>query len=234
MTAINLLAIDTSTRRSVLVLLTRAGDVRVPALVRDDDPKHGRMLVKDAIDLLKSAGLKLRDLDVIGVGLGPGSYTGLRIGLTAVKMWSYVAGTPVVSFDSLEAVARGVAWRESRVSVVADAQRQDLYVADFARALETSAFDRLGPTRIMSAEEWSRVVEPGTLVLGPASARARRLVPHAQFAEDPALDLPSAPGMITLALAAWAEGRFEDVARLEPNYFRRSAAEDKADAAPAV
>ncbi len=71
--------------------------------------------------MLADAGLALRDIELIGVGLGPGSYTGLRVGVTAAKTLAYVTGALLVGFDSLEAVARNAPDQASRVSVVADA-----------------------------------------------------------------------------------------------------------------
>src|SRR4051794_8320527 len=101
MVMMNLLALDTSTPVAAVALARGDGDVLVAP--SDPDPRHGRALLPMVRDLLARSGLALRDLDVLAVGLGPGSYTGLRIGLTAAKTLAYATGVPLIGLDSLEA-----------------------------------------------------------------------------------------------------------------------------------
>ena len=91
--------------------------------------RHGCDLVPSIRDLLAREGAKIDDLRVLAVGLGPGSYTGLRIGLTAARVLAYVTGADLVGFDSLHGWAREAPADASRVHVVADAQRGDVYSA---------------------------------------------------------------------------------------------------------
>src|SRR5437016_669832 len=100
----NILAIDTSTDRSAVAVATASGAVH--AAPSDPAGRHGQHLVPGIGAALRAAGLAPRDLGLIAVGLGPGSYTGLRIGLTAAKTLAYAAKVPLVGFDSLEATAR--------------------------------------------------------------------------------------------------------------------------------
>ncbi len=127
----NLLVLDTSTERAALGLSTRAGKVYTSA--SEAGRRHGRDLIPCVAAILAEAGLNVGQVDVLGVGLGPGSYTGLRVGVMAAKTLAYVTGAAVVGLDSLEAVARNAPPEALRISVIGDAQRGDLYVADFVR-----------------------------------------------------------------------------------------------------
>lgn len=225
----NLLALDTSTPRAAVVLATSAGLVR--AATPDPAQRHGRNLVPAIRDLLREAGLAPADLDGLAVGLGPGSYTGLRIGLTAAKTLAYATGTPLVGLDSLEAIARNAPAEELRVSVLADAQRGDVYVADFARPDPGAALVKAGPTRVESLADWSARLTVPAFVLGPALERLRTALPGPARTGPPELDWPAALRVLDLAREVWATGRRDDPLFLEPSYLRRSSAEDQWDAA---
>jgi tRNA threonylcarbamoyladenosine biosynthesis protein TsaB len=222
-----LLALDTSTLHAALALSRADG----PPLVAPPDPatRHGRGLVPAIRDLLRQAGVALADLDGLAVGLGPGSYTGLRVGLMAAKALAYAARKPLVGLDSLEVVARNAPADAPRVAVVADAQRGDLAVAEFARPGPDAPLVRLGPTRIEPAALVPDRLPPSTLVLGPGLDRLKAPWPDALLRGDPSWDRPDGARLAALALDVWATGRRDDPWSLEPVYLRRSAAEDKWD-----
>lgn len=225
----NLLALDTSTPRAVLA--ARLSDGRVLVAAPDPAPRHGRSLVPAIRDLLAAAGLPLQELDGIVVGLGPGSYTGLRIGVTAAKTLAYTLGRPLAGFDSLDLLARNVPADATRLSVIGDAQRGDLHVADFIRLDPSAAWTRVGPTRVEAAVEWAAAREPGTCVLGPAATgRLASVIPsHAVRPHDPEADWPDPERLAELAVELWESGRRDDPWYLEPVYLRRSAAEEQWD-----
>ena len=196
----------------------------------DPSARHGRALVPAIRALLSEAGLVVADLDGLAVGLGPGSYTGLRVGLTAAKTLAYALGKPLAGLDSLEAVARSAPDTARHVSVIADAQRGDVYAADFARSGPGSVLTRLAPTRIVSLGAWAAELTDGAFVLGPALAveKLAALIPsHALRPDDPDDNWPDPVRLAGLACDVWATGRREDVFFLEPVYLSRSAAEDQ-------
>jgi tRNA threonylcarbamoyladenosine biosynthesis protein TsaB len=226
---LNVLALDTSTTRAAIALALDDGTV-LDAPPADDRP-HGRGLLPAIRDLLRTGGLGVAGLDAIAVGLGPGSYTGLRVGLTAAKTLAFALGRPLVGLDSLEILAANAGDDALRVSVVADAQRGDLFVADFARDRPGSPWQRPGPTRVEAATDWAARLEPETLVLGPAVLRAGFVVPgSARLPADPEDHRPQGRRLIPLARAALDAGRLVDPWFVEPVYLRRSAAEDQWDA----
>jgi tRNA threonylcarbamoyladenosine biosynthesis protein TsaB len=223
------LAIDTSTPRAALALCRPGLEPRVapPDLEGDPARRHGRGLIPAIAALLALEGLTVADLGAIAVGLGPGSYTGLRIGLTAAKTLAYTAGKPLVAIDSLEAIARNASDDVLKVVVAVDAQRGDAYLADFARDSPGAPLLRLGPTRIEAVEPWARSLDPATLVLGPALDRLLATWPES--ARRGTLDQghPDSARLVPLAREALEAGRVLDPFFVEPIYLRRSAAEDQ-------
>ena len=224
-----LLAIDTSTHRAALALARPGLGPRVPP--PDADPgrasRHGRGLIPAISALLAAEGLTVADLGAIAVGLGPGSYTGLRIGLTAAKTLAYAANKPLVALDSLEAIARNAPEDAPNVVVAVDAQRGDAYLADFARESPGAPLHRLGPTRIEAVEPWARALDPRTLVLGPALDRLLADWPESTRLGTTDQGHPDSARLIPLAREALEAGRTLDPFFVEPIYLRRSAAEDQ-------
>ena len=222
-----LLAIDTSTHRAA-VALARPGD---PVRSAPPDPgrRHGRELIPSIAALLEAEGLTVADLGAVAVGLGPGSYTGLRIGLTAAKCLAFAAGKPLIALDSLEAIARNAPETCRNVAVAVDAQRGDAYVAEFARE-DGVPLLRRSPTRIEPVKAWAAGLEPGALVLGPTLDRLLPTRPESVHVGTPEQGLPDPSTLILLAREAVSAGRFADPYFLEPIYMRRSAAEEQWEA----
>lgn len=225
----NLLALDTSTTRATLAL-SRGEEVHErlgPSAATGG--RHGRNLLPEVADLLGAAGLKPRDLDALAVGLGPGSYTGLRVGVTAAKTLAFALGVPLVALDSFAAVARNAPIDARSVHVVADAQRGDLYLTRFARDEDAAPLASLEPIRVVAMAAWAAGLPPGTWVLGAALDRLRLVWPEGVLRGDDAAGQPSGAALIELGRAAVQARRWADPASVEPTYVRRSAAEDQWD-----
>ncbi len=223
----NFLVIDSSGDRSAVGVWTDAGawGEGTTAVSR----KHGCDLVPLIRDLLREAELEAVDLTDVAVGLGPGSYTGLRIGLTAARMLAYTAGAKLLGFDSLEGFAQNAPDDAVNVQVIADAQRGDVYCASFERAEAGGVLRAVAPSRIEPIGRWAADLEPGALVLGPGlnSGAIRAALPDRVVVAEPDLNQPSGRRLVELARRIAASGVEFDFWGLEPNYIRRSAAEDQ-------
>ncbi|HEU5119136.1 MAG TPA: tRNA (adenosine(37)-N6)-threonylcarbamoyltransferase complex dimerization subunit type 1 TsaB [Isosphaeraceae bacterium] len=223
----NVLAIDTSTLRAAVALTTLNGEI----LSAEPDPlrKHASGLVPAISRLLASAGLTARQLDGLAVGLGPGSFTGLRVGVAALKTLAYASGVPLVGLDSLEVLARGGPEDARMIRVVGDAQRGEVFAAEFARREAGGRLRRLGETRIEARDVWVARLEPGDVALGPGLERPGPPLPL--FARtDPGWNHPRGEPLARLAVEVLASGRRDDPTVIEPLYLRRSAAEDQKEA----
>ncbi len=224
-----LLSIDTSTDRAAIALADEMGALHVATL--DSERRHGRDLIPRLKALLTSAGIEPKDLGAVAVGLGPGSYTGLRVGVTAAKTLSYATGAALVGLNSLHAIGRNAPPEASRVSVIADAQRGELYVADLDRPTPGGPLLPAAETRIEALATWVGGLQTGTVVLGPAlgAARIRSSIPAGFLLPDAAANHPRGEHLIEMAREALSSGRRENPWLLEPLYLRRSAAEDQWD-----
>lgn len=219
-----ILALDTSTDRAAVAL--DPGDGPPIVATAGSSRRHGRDLLAIVRDLLREAGVRPADLAAIGVGLGPGSFTGLRIGLTAAKTLAYAVGRPLFGLDSLEAIARSAPEDARLVVAVGDAQRGDLFAADFARDGPGSPLRRVRPTRLEPLDAWPGSLAPGSLVLGPILGKAEPSWPPSVVRAE---GHPDGLRLLEMTRERIVDGRPDPPWFLEPAYVRRSAAEEKAE-----
>ena len=130
------------------------------------DQGSSRALAPAIQRLLAAVGWRPKDVQVVAVVIGPGSFTGLRVGVTAAKTFAYVTGAEVLGLDTLEVVAATAPPEIARLSVAVDAQRGEVVAGDFVRASDGSMRPS-GPEQLLDVEKWWAGLPPGTLVTGP-------------------------------------------------------------------
>jgi len=191
--------------------------------------QHGRDLIPSIRAILGEARLSMTEIEVVGVGVGPGSYTGLRGGVMAAKTIAYATGAALVALDTLEAVACNAPGEATRIAVIADAQRGDLYVAQWGRDCPDGPLRLIEPCQVEPLAAWLRRLAPSAVVLGPGleSATIRESIPPHCLPADPGSNFPQGHHLIKLALDADSKGIHDDLWNLEPRYLRRSSAEEK-------
>ncbi|MBT3274727.1 MAG: tRNA (adenosine(37)-N6)-threonylcarbamoyltransferase complex dimerization subunit type 1 TsaB, partial [Spirochaetales bacterium] len=134
----NILNIDTATEVFGLGLSTSCGESY--DMVKNIGLKHAEIGMPAIKSLLDEAGISLSDLQLIVCAGGPGSFTGLRIGMATAKGLSAGAGVPVVSIPTLDAMAYGLDWFEGLVLPVIDARKKRIYVAEYRRGVRESDY----------------------------------------------------------------------------------------------
>ena len=149
------LALETSAK-AVSAAVTEDGKVLASGY-QDTGLTHSRTLMPIVEHILKNTDLTVQDCDVIAVAAGPGSFTGIRIGVSAAKGLAFAAEKPAVGVSTLAAMARNVAWMDGLVICAMDARRQQVYNALF-RA-EDGHLTRLTPDRAISLEELAAEVK---------------------------------------------------------------------------
>ena len=219
-----LLTVDTSTT-ACSVALTEDGRLLGEYLLNLNRTLSER-LIRSIDMLLKDAGLVVADLDGFGVALGPGSFTGLRIGVATVKGMALATGKPVAGFSSLAMLAMNLPWAAYPVCPMFDARKQEIYAAVYrCRDLpEPVIADSVAPPDAFL----ERVAGPA-IFIGDGAVRHRevitsRLGDRAMFA-PPSLHLPRASAGDLLVREAFAKGSIVPLADLAPVYIRPSEAE---------
>jgi tRNA threonylcarbamoyladenosine biosynthesis protein TsaB len=184
-------------------------------------------LVPTIRDLAEQIGWSLRDLDLVAVDIGPGSYTGLRVGLTCAKTLAFAAGAAMAAVGSLDVVAQNIVGDEPMLDVGFDAARGQVFAAPFRRLARSQIWMPMEPVRIVEAEQWVRSLDPSALVLGPALLKHRRLIEGARRVANESEWWPKAANVIELGLRQFQSGELPSYWALEPIYLRLSAAEEK-------
>jgi len=224
-----LLALDTSTLTLSLALVDRSPWRAVESRTLGPPRKQSELLPGEAEALLRRHGLRFDGLEGIAVGLGPGSFTGLRIGLATAKGLAYAAGVEVAGASSLQALAldAAAAGRGGLCVPTAVARQGELYVA--AYRVDGDALAAVEPEQALALEEAAAFMlrHGEAAVVGPAvreyRARLEALgVPSARLFEE-----PSFPSGLSVCKLARFSGRLDlqHLFALEPHYVRPSEAE---------
>lgn len=192
----------------------------------DEARRHARDLVPATAALLKQQAWKARDFGAVIVSQGPGSYTGLRVGLMAAKMLSYTSGAALLGVPTFAAIARQAPAEAPAVAVLADAQQGKAYVQPFGPAAG-GARPSLGALTIVDFDNWLRTCPPEVWLTGPGLEIFAPRLRASRHVVPPALTTPTAEALLALGLARLSAGERDDPFALEPLYLRRSSAEEK-------
>lgn len=222
------LAIDTATPGGGLAILE---DSRILGVVSMHVAEtYSSRLFRHLEFLLSETRLELRSMGLFAVAAGPGSFTGLRVGLTAVKGWAEVLAKPIASVSGLEAVAALARGGLGLLAPVLDARRGQIYAGLYRESAQ--GLERQGDERVMSAEEFLE-----TLPVPSGGAAPTFVTPSPELLAEPlarsafrgcAIERVStvlAPVIGQLGMERARRGDVVDSLHLDANYIRRSDAE---------
>ncbi len=222
-----ILALETSGFGGSIALLD--DDQILGERILDAERRHAQTLVPEIRTLLQVHNRQPADCELIAVSTGPGSFTGLRVGITCVKTMAYATGARIAAVPTFPCLAAGCPDDVDRVQVIMNAQRQELFVGRFHRETGTGWIESQ-PLRIEKAAAWQEQLQSNDVVTGPGldgiadtiSSRCRVLPP--EFWQ------PQARWVGQLGLQAFRTGNTVSCWDLQPLYVRKSAAEEKWDA----
>jgi tRNA threonylcarbamoyladenosine biosynthesis protein TsaB len=222
-----ILSLDTSTLTLSLALLERGPDLRVVEEIQFGPPRKVSEMLPGVIgELLSRHGVEIRQLEGICVGLGPGSFTGLRIGVATAKALAYASRFPVAGASSLAAAAMEGPLNATLMPI-AVARQQELYVGNYRRTDE--GITVLEPEDAMTPAEFATKLlgHPDAVALGPAVPEYRAQLEGLGVPKERLLDVGVVPSAVAVARLARMPETFDAQAvfALEPHYVRASAAE---------
>ena len=225
-----LLALDTCDSRGSVAVLQ--DDSVLQLQIHDGSEDYSSWLLKAVQSVLDAQRLSLADLSLFAVASGPGSFTGVRVGLTTVKAWSEVFGKPVAAVSRLQALSGYSCGHSPFVAVFADAHRSQVFCALYRRgqdALEQVDQEMVTPPAqfldwVTAASGAQRVewISPDPKCITPTAQWAARMA----LGESIRVISPVlAPVIGRLGLGLARENRLTDSLHLDANYVRRSDAE---------
>ena len=211
-----ILNIETATT-NCSVSLSKEG---IPFILKEDYDKnysHAERLHVYIDEVLKKSNIGANQLDAIAISKGPGSYTGLRIGVSAAKGLCFALNKPLISVSTLEALAHQIKECDGVIVAMLDARRMEVYSAIF-----DSNYNQIRETQaeILSEDSFSKYLEQGKVYfIGNGVEKTKALIshPNAIYIDD---KLPSANEMGFLANHKYKISDFEDVAYFEPYYLK--------------
>ncbi len=218
-----ILAIDTTTRagsiavvHDTVVRVERAGDASVT---------HGQRLPGDVADVLSAAGVRIEDVDLLAVAAGPGSFTGLRVGIATIQGIAMAHAKRVVPVSALEALARAAVNPPDTIAAWMDAQRGEVFAALYAADGNDILISAVSATPVTILKTWSAAVDMRhTTFIGDGA------VHHAEFlrrelADDVRIVTPPPLAGVIGQIAAEQPSRAVLPHAIVPIYVRRSDAE---------
>lgn len=212
-----ILCIETATT-NCSVALGKEGKILAIKEDNSDSYSHAERLHLYIDQILKENNLSPGDLDAVGISKGPGSYTGLRIGVSAAKGLCFSLDIPLISVPTLKSLALQVKESEGDFIIpMLDARRMEVYTAGFT-GLKKPLFDTRA--QILDENSFEENLEKGkTTFLGSGVDKFRKVCSHqnARFLDG---KMPSAAQMVFLTEEKFTKKEFEDVAYFEPFYLK--------------
>jgi tRNA threonylcarbamoyl adenosine modification protein YeaZ len=216
-----ILAIDTSGSFCSVALSVPSGIVSLSSGGTND---HFEQLPHMVNQICERAGVQTSMLKEIRIGLGPGSFTGLRIGMSFVKGLSWSLRVPVAGYSSFAAVASAVFDRHASaedVVVIADARRDEVFAGRYTRASGVQIEPCIVPVASLASELWG-IGTPGVMVCSPQRD-------FSVIGGQPVVEGEGAKGLLLLPAVSNSTFLVEEISVIEPTYLRAVAAKTIAE-----
>lgn len=211
-----ILNIETATK-NCSVSISKSGEIIAFKEFNDGNYSHAEVLHLFIIDILKDVKLSLNTIDAIAVSKGPGSYTGLRIGVSAAKGFCFALQKPLISVDTLTSLSYAISIEEGVIITMLDARRMEVYASVFNHKHEQI---REIKSEIINENSFSEFLSSQKVYfLGDGALKCKEIITHenAFFLDD---IFPSSKEMGILAFQKFKNNDFEDVAYFEPFYLK--------------
>lgn len=210
-----ILNIETATKNCSLAL-AQEGKIILCKEIAEEGYSHAERLHVFIEEIIQEAGITFQDLTAIAVSQGPGSYTGLRIGVSAAKGLCFALNIPLIAVDTLQVLASQASISEGVIIPMIDARRMEVYSAIFNSKLEKQ---REVQAEVITENSFESITEPVYFV-GDCANKCQSVLIKTNFVFLEEFKYPSSKEMSTLSFAKFQQSDFEDVAYFEPYYLK--------------
>jgi tRNA threonylcarbamoyladenosine biosynthesis protein TsaB len=210
-----ILNIETATK-NCSVSLAKNGETILCKEIAEQGYSHAERLHIFIEEILKEVQFSFNDLSAIAVSKGPGSYTGLRIGVSAAKGLCYALEIPIISIGTLQVLAKQVVIKDGLIVPMIDARRMEVYSAVFDK---NSNKIKEVQAEILTENSYQEYDEP-IYFIGDCQEKCKTVLTKTNFHFLPEIIFPSANEMSTLSYEKFMKNDFEDVAYFEPFYLK--------------
>ncbi len=225
---LKVLAIETSTMAGSVALVDEGGLISEHLL--NIKVTHSERLLPTIDDTLRDAKVRISDIDGFAISIGPGSFTGLRIGASTIKGLAFATGKPVVGIPTLDALAENVLFTDYLVCPIMDARKKEVYTAFYKRD-EKNTLRKLTTDLAIRPGDLLKRIKEKVVFLGDAidvyCALIRGELQDLALFAPINLRLPRASNVARLGLDELRKNHTIDLHTFTPSYVRRSEAEEK-------
>lgn len=215
MTLNYILNIETATK-NCSVSLALNGETILCKEIAEEGYSHAEKLHVFIEEIIKESRLNIKDLHAVAVSKGPGSYTGLRIGVSTAKGLCYALGIPLISVDTLAVLAEAVTQNDGWIVPMIDARRMEVYSAVFDQNHQKIKDVQ---AEILTEKSYSDVTET-IYIVGDCQEKCQTVLTKPNFVFLSEHKFPSAKAMSALSFVKFEQKEFEDVAYFEPFYLK--------------
>lgn len=211
-----ILNIETTTK-NCSVSIAKNGETIAIKELNNGNYSHAEVLHTYIESIIKEARIDVKEISAIAVSKGPGSYTGLRIGVSAAKGFCFALDKPLISVDTLKALSMAIKIESGHIIPMLDARRMEVYSAVF-----NHKYEQVSKTAavVITEDSFLEFLDKGLVYfIGDGAKKCKETITHknAIFIDDV---FPSAKQMSTLSFEKYKKNDIEDVAYFEPFYLK--------------
>ena len=210
-----ILNIETATK-NCSVSLAKYGKTILTKEIAEQGYSHAEKLHVFMEEILSETGISARDLKAIAVSKGPGSYTGLRIGVSSAKGLCYALGIPLISLSTLQVLAKQVVIENGFIVPMIDARRMEVYSAIFDKNHQNI---KEVQAEVLTDNSYAEFDDP-IYFIGDCQEKCHTVLTKPNFIFLPEIVFPSSKEMSQLSFEKFTNNDFEDVAYFEPFYLK--------------
>ena len=210
-----ILNLETATK-NCSVSISQNGKTILCKEMAEEGYSHAEKLHVFIEECLKESNVTFKELSAIAVSQGPGSYTGLRIGVSAAKGLCFALDIPLIAIDTLQVLASQLSISEGIIIPMIDARRMEVY-----SAIYNSKLDKIREVQaeILTENSFEEIAESIHFV-GDCAEKAKTVLTNTNFIFHEEIIYPSANEISALSYQKFQQSKFEDVAYFEPYYLK--------------